>query len=441
MKLLSKNKLWDMTFIVGSKHKTDFKVNRLLMASISPVFEAMLYGRMNTTESKDNTEISLELINPETFEQVIKFAYCNKPKFTQDNIMEIAQICDLYQIQSLYKCCINYFRSCLTRDNLCKLLQESVDGGHERFIKECIGFLRTNRSNHKAILFSKSFLQMKHPAMTTLLDCDDLNVEETEIWDAVLRWSIVHSRAFAASQVKQLEMADFDEKMSQCSMSTVNIKPIITDFHHHMTGDDAGDMIASFRKISFSGEEFRDKQGRRKKIRIPLHPSNNYQPTILQIGLEQIDLKDIMHVAVWRVRNEEGKGALRVLHIVYRNTERHLWASTPEQADRWCKGLRHLIKESEEAAAIWWKLEDYRVEMLKSIKKSIRFGLMNGEYIAKNVKDWNILTSEELVAIFVYQYDHNKGCAGFNTKKRCQRTSTSSSRKSYKKSTNSTFGR
>ena len=105
MKILNNEKFSDVTFIVADR---EFNVNRSLIAGISPVFEAMLFGHM--AESKPDAKIPLKDIDPKAFEQVIQFAYCNEPILTKNNIIHIAQICDLYQIQTLSDFCEDYFR-------------------------------------------------------------------------------------------------------------------------------------------------------------------------------------------------------------------------------------------------------------------------------------------------------------------------------------------
>ena len=281
-------------------------------------------------------------------------------------------------------------------------MQQSIDGGFEKFIEECIGFLKDNRTNHESILSSESFLQMNDMGIRRLLDCDDLCVDEPKIWQYTLIWARVQSRNMVLSKVAELD----DEKT-----------------YSQIPAED----IENFNKISAEGQDFRERRMSRymsRKVKISLHPDENYKQTTLEIGEDKVALMDILHVGIGKVRGEGEKGR-RVLIIICkgRNNEIHLWAATSAQAEIWMKGLRCLIKESQEAADLWEKKFDRRgdrflCEMLNKIKDSIRFGLMGGECIAKKVKKYGILTSEQLVAIYTYQYDKSNGCAGFNTKKR-----------------------
>ncbi len=53
-----------------------------------------------------------------------------------------------------------------------------------------------------------------------------------------------------------------------------------------------------------------------------------------------------------------------------------------------------------------------KLYLLKNIRKYIRFGLMNGAYIVKNVKPLNCLTDSELVSIFSYIHCPNDEILG-----------------------------
>eukprot|EP01083_Nonionella_stella_P026648 73411_1 len=86
LNVLNRSEFTDVTFLVGNnEQKTSFKANRLFLASISPVFKAMMYGQMQ--ESKPDAEIEINDIEPNAFESVLKFSYCNNPELTPDNII------------------------------------------------------------------------------------------------------------------------------------------------------------------------------------------------------------------------------------------------------------------------------------------------------------------------------------------------------------------
>eukprot|EP01084_Bolivina_argentea_P130690 230712_1 len=84
----------DVKFIIG-QDKTEFNVNRLFLASISPVFKAMLYGHMR--ESNINSDVIISDIEASSFKSVINYAYGNNPSITATNVLSVRYIRDKYQ--------------------------------------------------------------------------------------------------------------------------------------------------------------------------------------------------------------------------------------------------------------------------------------------------------------------------------------------------------
>ena len=124
LKLLQKDKFNDVTFLIGSEKK-EFKANKTFLAAQSAVFEAMLFGQM--MESQLNSEIEINDAEPDAFEAVLKYCYCNNPELSSINVVGIKKIADKYQINGLSKSCDDHFPKCLNQNNFCELLTESMD--------------------------------------------------------------------------------------------------------------------------------------------------------------------------------------------------------------------------------------------------------------------------------------------------------------------------
>merc|ERR1712154_519199 len=125
------------------------QTHRLLLASISPVFEAMLFGKMK--ESEHNSEIEILDIEPNAFRNVLKFAYCNDPELTPDNIISIRQICDKYQVSLLSIICDRNFEQFITPKTVCSLLTKSLNAKNERYTNMIKTFLSKPISKQNAL--------------------------------------------------------------------------------------------------------------------------------------------------------------------------------------------------------------------------------------------------------------------------------------------------
>ena len=113
---LNQNTLSDVTFIVGEEH-AELKGNRFLLAAISDVFKAMLFGLME--EGKPNAEVTIDDIDADAFQSVLNWAYCADPKVNRDNVVSVKHICRKYQIHSLSAVCDSFFDTPLDVDTIC----------------------------------------------------------------------------------------------------------------------------------------------------------------------------------------------------------------------------------------------------------------------------------------------------------------------------------
>ena len=130
-----------MEFIIGP-NETEFKAHRVLLAAISPVWEAMLYGHMR--ESEYNAQVIIPDIHPNAFQSVLNFAYNNDPKLTPDNVLLVGHICDKYQINSLSSLCHLYMKQCLNITNFCQYLNSAVRLNFVGMIEKCNEWLQEN---------------------------------------------------------------------------------------------------------------------------------------------------------------------------------------------------------------------------------------------------------------------------------------------------------
>jgi len=188
LNILKQKEFADVTFIIG-RNKTEFPLNRIFLASVSPVFKAMLYGHMR--ESKSNSDVIIEDIDASAFQSVIHYSYGNDPQINASNVLSVRYICDKYQITELSEICENYFTQCLKSENLCYLLNGAVNlpSKSNKFVKICQNSIKLFANSADKIIKSKGFLHLNPNAMKLFLQCDDLNVTEEQLWDAVVKWA------------------------------------------------------------------------------------------------------------------------------------------------------------------------------------------------------------------------------------------------------------
>eukprot|EP01084_Bolivina_argentea_P051531 94802_1 len=229
LQVLKNQKLTDVTFIIGSDKK-QFRVNRIFLAVISPVFEAMLCGNMK--ESKPNSNVIIPDIDADAFECITKFAYFNDPGITAQNISNVKYICDKYQIEILSQHLPETLRSILDCSNFLISLHGAVQLKHESLIKQCTDYLKSLQTQHlisagnrwnihdeitscsyprrefvSKIIKSDSFLNLALEGMKILLTLDEFAVKEDIIWEQLIKWSD-HQTQKVMDDQKQSDKAD-----------------------------------------------------------------------------------------------------------------------------------------------------------------------------------------------------------------------------------------
>ena len=105
---LNSKKCTDVTFLIG-KDRTEFNLNRIFLAMISPIFKSMLYGQMR--EAQLDTDVIIEDMTPTVFECIVHFAYCADPQITSKNVLSVLTVCDKYLITKLQDVCYQFLKS------------------------------------------------------------------------------------------------------------------------------------------------------------------------------------------------------------------------------------------------------------------------------------------------------------------------------------------
>ena len=176
----------DVTFVVG-QNRAEFKGNRFLMAIISDVFKAMLFGSMQ--ESNANAVIDISDTNANGFQSVLNFAYLRDPEITAENVVSVKNICRKYSISDLDTECDEYFDFCLSPSTICLLLDQSITHKIDEYVQKCSDKMNEIGKRSLEILQSNGFIQMGLESISVLLQSEFLRIKEEEIWDAVLKWA------------------------------------------------------------------------------------------------------------------------------------------------------------------------------------------------------------------------------------------------------------
>eukprot|EP01083_Nonionella_stella_P311790 1112924_1 len=207
--MLNEQTLADTTFIIGPE-QSEYNVNRTFLACISPVFLAMLFGKMK--ESELNSDVIIEDMKPSTFECILNFAYCNDPQIREDNALHVIQAADKYQIKTLLKWGEQYLRSCLSESNFCTLFDGAFALNQVKTIQYCMTWLQSDSYNAEELMETNAWKQMSLKAMRALLKSDWLRVKEETLWSFVEQWAEYQTQAEIISIDEDTKYNDNDDE-------------------------------------------------------------------------------------------------------------------------------------------------------------------------------------------------------------------------------------
>uniref|UniRef100_A0A0K0EZI5 Speckle-type POZ protein (inferred by orthology to a human protein) n=1 Tax=Strongyloides venezuelensis TaxID=75913 RepID=A0A0K0EZI5_STRVS len=145
---------------------TVLNVHKFMLIAYSPVFNAM-FEHKETKESKENI-IKIVDENLQTLETMIDYIYSGTiPELLNDDeIIDLLQLADKYDIQPLYHLCQDRLIFHLTEMNVCEMLQVSEAYKAQSLMDACIRLVARNL-NH--ILESREWLEMEKTHSQLLL--------------------------------------------------------------------------------------------------------------------------------------------------------------------------------------------------------------------------------------------------------------------------------
>ncbi|GBC03013.1 hypothetical protein RclHR1_04930010 [Rhizophagus clarus] len=149
----------------------------------------------NWVKRKDGKFIFEKLnVSPELFRIVLRFIYCGKIDFTELQRSDVLKI--LFIAKELN---INH-RDEFLRQNPVEMLETIYK--HELLIDLWNYCLETICEEPKILFESDKFTSLEEPVLKSLLERDDLRLNEIEIWDNLLKWSLVQNPSISQDITK-----------------------------------------------------------------------------------------------------------------------------------------------------------------------------------------------------------------------------------------------
>ncbi|XP_055372311.1 uncharacterized protein LOC129606184 [Condylostylus longicornis] len=143
--LFKSEKYWDCSFCIDDHI---IKAHKLILATSSPVFEAMLYGPLNFNDNNNSTGIKtirISDISPEMFYKLLMFIYTSELNFIEENIEDLIELyycSEKYLIKDLQNEALLAIKRKLRFDNILQTLDLAIYTNFEKIIKICLEFFQ-----------------------------------------------------------------------------------------------------------------------------------------------------------------------------------------------------------------------------------------------------------------------------------------------------------
>ena len=184
-RLISEEKFSDAVAILGPEEKRVPFV-RAHLAALSEPLCAALYGDFKENITR---EITLKDVSVEAFDVMRRSSHHLDPQLTPERAVSALQAANLYLIDDLSDCCIQYLKeladSELQMRALTTALKASYPLPNELVVKYCKEILLKSRD----AISSPHFTQAHGSLIYQLIQLDELEVDEEVFWSQLLEWS------------------------------------------------------------------------------------------------------------------------------------------------------------------------------------------------------------------------------------------------------------
>lgn len=197
--------------------------HKYLLAAASDVFYAMFYGSI-----KEKGNVKIDDASAVGFMEFLQFFYFNTIRLTIENISDVMNLGQKYNITECSNLCVRFLIERLTSDNVCQIHSLAVLFERNDLKMECETFIKSHTDE---VLNSPSFLWSDRSVLNYILKSDELLCAETQVFRAAMSW--VKSVSKQEEVTKEI------------------IKTYLGDLFHEirfrsMTHDDFVDLLPSF---------------------------------------------------------------------------------------------------------------------------------------------------------------------------------------------------
>ncbi|XP_060064933.1 BTB/POZ domain-containing protein 6-like [Ylistrum balloti] len=170
----------DVTFIVGEDEKK-ISAHKLILISRSPVFYAMFEGAL-----PEKGDVVIPDIQDTIFKTFLGYLYTDRINLTVENVVPVLSVAMKYCVDILISVCEDFLVHNLSVDNVCTFLEEAHVFHIDKLTTDCLQLIK---GSAPASLRAKSFTTLCPSCMSSIVNADDLDAEESDVYLAITKWA------------------------------------------------------------------------------------------------------------------------------------------------------------------------------------------------------------------------------------------------------------
>ncbi|XP_061170988.1 BTB/POZ domain-containing protein 6-like [Saccostrea echinata] len=210
----------DVSFKVGKEEKL-VRAHKYVLASRSPVFDALLYGDL-----AESNEIKIPDIEPSAFNVLLRFLYCGDIDLNQDTVIGALYAADKYDVEELMKASKSYLDQNITYETVCTILENAKLFNFENLTEKCMNFIVENCNS---VLQSPSALGLMKETLSEIVSSKYLNMEELEMYHFLISWAENQCEKKGLTKSDENIRNEIGDTLYQVRFQSMNLETFVKD--------------------------------------------------------------------------------------------------------------------------------------------------------------------------------------------------------------------
>ncbi|ODN01256.1 BTB/POZ domain-containing protein 2 [Orchesella cincta] len=186
LEVLKNGFLSDVTFLVGQQ-ETPIEAHKLILAFISPVFEAMFYGPVDEASRETYATIGIPDIEPDAFTLMLEYIYAREIplRIALQTAIQSVYAARKYALPDMEKMVLRHLLESVTVDTAAILLSTAKLFDLVRLENKCWDCIELDSER---FLASEEFHNLDGDLVKTVISRENLGIPEQSIYKSVVRW-------------------------------------------------------------------------------------------------------------------------------------------------------------------------------------------------------------------------------------------------------------